>query len=196
MKISEKRKRVTGRKRYLRKQQKRKNQNRRNVIIPNEIIIKIFEYFIDDLINIEDCIAEVPRQIGYLHLIILMKNIFLTSKNFNNLFKMCFKERIIEVYDINLKLGGWKSHFWKNLVFSGILNINLNESKWYFYTVDNSYYHHNGPFNHISYYPQRDNLYNLFEKLDIKVFFRLISQFHIPTYDYVTCMSHCTCECT
>ena len=95
---------------------KRKNQDvskinikrqKRNIFVPNEIIIKIFNYFIDDLFEIEYYVngdVKVQERDDQLYPMNLIKNIFLTSKNFNNLFKSCFKERIIKKYNIDLEL--------------------------------------------------------------------------------------------
>ena len=166
-------------------------------VIPSEIIIKILKDYVIDLLRVEyesNCDIKIFKRKDLMHPVNRIKNILWTSRNVSNLFKLCFRERIVEMYAIDLKLGGCEEDFWKNLVFSAIISIHMFDTKRYFDIVDKSYYYCRDQQDSINHKCSVD-LCELFDKLDIKVFFRLSSKFHIPEYDYTMGKSYCTCDC-
>jgi len=160
--------------------------------VPNEIIIKIFKYFIDDLFNVEydgvDIIKISQEDIN------TMRSIFLSSKNFNGLFKKCFEESFKKKFEVEIKVF-FSENFWTNLVYCSVLELNNWRSKHYFYMIGHDYPCYDVHEILVSYQSLECELYSIFEKLYFLNFFEELSRFHVPNWSYVNGEVYCDHRC-
>jgi len=101
-----------------------KQAKRIKISFSNELIVEIFRYLVFNLLHIEYKHGDVniKKKSNPLLPLIVMRNVMLTSKEFKNLFEICFKEIFGEKFKVDLKKGA-SSHLLKNVVRSSVIHL-------------------------------------------------------------------------
>jgi hypothetical protein len=88
----------------------------------SELIIEIFKYLVLDLFRVEyDKFYDIKirKRSDPLLPLNVIKNMMLTSKEYKNLFEICFKEMFVEEFNVDLRYDS--KHLLKNVIYSSIL---------------------------------------------------------------------------
>src|SRR5277367_1711908 len=88
----------------------------------SELIIEIFKYLVLDLFHVEwdgYYNIKIKKKSDSLLPLNVIKNMMLTSKEYKNLFEICFKEMFIKEFNVDLN---FKGGLLKNVIHSSILH--------------------------------------------------------------------------
>ena len=151
-----------------------------NKDISNELIIMIFDYLIDDLFDYPTKNVCLTYNKSFNYPRNMIKNVCLTSKKFNSLFELIFKERFTREFSINLKLYNINVSLLRCVIYNSILTINNTNTGFLFQCIDND-----KKYISKSYFTVKE----FFRKLGFYRLDNLLSNFYIPN-----CGIKCRCE--
>jgi hypothetical protein len=101
---------------------KLKQVKRIKISFPNELILEIFKFLVIDLLCVDVRIAFKKKSDPLLPLNVV-RNMRLISKEYKNLFEICFKDKFSERYKVDLCLKGGRGYFFKNVVRSSVIYL-------------------------------------------------------------------------